>query len=313
MTSEPTLREATPDDGPAVDALLASVFDAPRPPGTWSWLYRETPAGPGCSVIAEVQGRIVAHAGGLRRALRVGRRVEPCVQSIDAATADGWRNQGLNARLRALLEQRVGSATVYGFSNRASTRGALGRQGRVALGPVPLLARPLPLARQAHGPASVAPPGDVTGLLSHEVGWVAVQSDLATLRWRYGRPGGAYGAAEVRDAGRLLAWGAFALRRVWGLPVALFMDALAPPHLLGQLHEAMLDAAARHGCRVAAALAFPGTPGRRSLARAGFLPVPAWANPEPMTLSVGRWGAACPALVKDPRSWSLSFADHDVP
>ncbi|GMV40917.1 MAG: hypothetical protein AMXMBFR64_26330 [Myxococcales bacterium] len=313
MTPEPTLREAMPEDGPAVDAFLASVFGVARPPGTWSWLYRATPAGPGCSVIAEVQGRIVAHAGGLRRALRVGRRVEPCVQSIDAATADGWRHQGLNSRLRALLQRLVGPASVYGFSNPASTPGVLARQGRVALGPLPLLARPLPLARQVHGPAPVAPPSDVTGLLSHDLGWVAVQSDLATLRWRYGRPGAAYGVAEVRGAGRLLAWGVFAVRRVRRLPVALIMDALAPPHLLGQLHEAMLHSAARYGCRAAAALAFRGTPGRRSLARAGFFPVPAWANPEPMTLSVGRWGAACPALVKDPRSWSLSFADHDVP
>lgn len=313
----PEFREAVDEDGPAVDDFLAHVTGAIRPPGTFAWLYRETPAGPGRSVIAVDRGRIVAHAGALRRTLQVGRALEPCVQSIDAATAADWRRRGLNERLWGLL--RTLSAHdqpvfVYGFSNRASAPGVIARQGRVALEPFPLLARALPLVRRSETPGRLVPPADVGAIDSGTENHVGVATYEATLRWRYARPGGRYGAAEVRTGGTLQAWGVFAVRRVRGIPVALWMDTIVPPGPLElQLHEAMVQRAAAMGCRLASALAYPRTPWRRILQRVGFLPVPAWANPEPMTLSVGRWGADCPAMVKEPLGWRLSWADHDVP
>lgn len=321
MTQPPRIREATAADVPGIEALMLTVFGVARPPGMWRWLFRETPGGPGRSLVAVSDGRVVAHAGTITRPLVDGPRALLAAQSVDAMTAPPWRRRGLQRRLWERLDAlhaRDGVGLVTGFSNEQSTRAARGR-GRLLLEPFPLLARPLLPCGGALCGGTVAPPEDV-GSLIHAAGVagapggrsVGAAVDAASLGWRYGRPGGEYVAREVREGGRLVAWGAVGVVRRRCVRVALLMHRLAAsPDVLARLDRALLRAARSLGCRVALGLAFPGTSEREHLRSLGFGSVPHRLSPEHLSFGIRPLEIAEYRLLA-PESWRLSWADHDL-
>lgn len=318
------VREAIEDDVPHIEALMLAGFGVVRAPGTWRWLFRETPGGAGRSVVAVAAGRVVAHAGTVTRPLVDGRPIR-AAQSVDMVTAPLWRGQGLQRRLWGLLCElhvRDRVELVYGFSNERSTPHVL-RRGRTPLGAVPLVARPLapPCGPPRLPPAPLAAPPSLPvgsppslGALS-PLGGGAVGGawDAATLAWRYARPGGERFAHVVRDGLGVAAWGACGIMRRRGLRVALLMHRLAgTEEALAHLDRALLAEARRRGCRVALALAWPGTPDRERLRARGFVAVPDRLSPERLVFGV-HVSAGAPYRLLAPAGWRLSWADHDLP
>jgi len=280
--------------------------------------------------VAVDSGRVVAHAGTVTRAFRLEAADVLCGQSIDAMTAPEWQRRGVNRLLtRALFHEleRQGVQVLYGFSNRQSTPGALGHQGRVPLQPFPFLFRPLAMVRRPWRlvwrgphplvPASVTPPPDAGELwqdVRRRTG-VGVVRDPAYLAWRYRRPGGRYVQVEVRRAGQLLGLGLLGLRWQAGLRTGFVAEALVrddDPATWRLLAEDLLDAARTEGCDAAAALAFPGDPARKAWLRGGFLPVPGRLVPEDVTLSVRAVGAAPRPGLLDPHAWRIAWGEHDL-
>lgn len=324
------IRAVTDADAEAICALFQQVFGVARSAELWRWFYRETPAGPGVAVVAVDCGRVVAHVGTVTRAFRMAGRNTLCGQSIDAMTVPDWQRRGLNRVLsRHLFQQLEQQAVevVYGFSNRQSTPGALGHQGRIQLQPFPFLFRPLAMVRRPWRmvlrstprlpPLAAHPPEDARELWQDAARrtQVGIERDLDYLTWRYRRPGGRYLMVETRRGGRLMGLGVLGIRWQAGLRTAFVAEAFAAdddPTTWRQLTADLLDAARAEDCDAAAALAFPGDPARNAFLHNGFLPVPGRLVPEDVVLSVRATLPPSPPELVDPTLWRVAWGEHDL-
>ncbi len=323
----PAIRPVVPEDETAINGLFKRVFGKNRSPELWHWLYQDSPAGPGHAVVAEVDGKMVAHAGTISRTLQVDDAQVLCGQSIDAMTHPTWQRQGLNRAVNEALRElhiQHGVRVVYGFSNEESTHSVVHYQGRTPLTPFPLMVRPvrfrnLPLRLALQNtelpPARNAVVPDDIDLLAAQISEpISVVRSAAYLKWRYSKPGGVYREVEVRQGGQLLGYGVLSLRLQMGLRVAFLAEALVAqeePSHWKLLLDGCRQEAAESGCDMMVALAYPGTSNRTRLRKAGFVGVPKKLQPEKVVFSVKTVGSPLPGL-HEPQSWKLCWGEHDL-
>jgi GNAT superfamily N-acetyltransferase len=326
-----------------VAALWSRVFGAARGGQTTAWLFRPGPAGPAVRVVAEQDGRVVAHAGVASLRFRIGGETVRGGYSVAAMTDPALQGQGLYVALgRTLYErlEREGFAFVAGFSNRRSHRLMTGPLGRTAIRPFPWCVRPIlagPAALRRGGPPPppvpapieraglrIGPcqPGDarLDGLWSRVAPTlpIAAVRDAAFSAWRYGgRPEAGYEGwlAEAPDG---TAAGSLALRvlALRGVRSGFVLDLLVDP-AWPAAGRALVAVAARRtraaGGVALSALLPPAGATRRALLRAGFVRVPEALHPQVIRFSVrglGRFAAS--QELRDARAWRLSWADTDL-
>lgn len=330
--SAPRLRDWTPEDEPAIEALWRRVFPNPRGGQTPGWLFRTGPAGPAVRVVAELDGRLVSHAGVSPARFRVGGESVRGAWSVAAMTDPAVQGQGLYVQLGHYLYERLereGFAFVAGFSNRRSHRLMRESLGRTGVDPFPWCVRPLlpGLSRSARGREEglrviASEPGDgrLDGLwkrLEPCVRTMAVR-DAAFSAFRFGgRPDASF-ECSIAEAEGGTAAGALVLRVLavrglrFGFVVDLLVDPDAPVAGMALLHAAAGRTRAAGGVALSALMPGHG-PARQALRRAGFLRVPEPLHPQAVRFSVRGLGrfAGCGELL-DPGSWWLSWADTDL-
>jgi GNAT superfamily N-acetyltransferase len=326
----PLLRDYRSEDAPALRELWGRIFPTPRGGQTVDWLFRPGPAGPCLRAVAELEGRVVSHAGVSSARYRIDGEEVRGGTSIGAMTDPSMRGRGLFVELGRYLYRRMeeqGFAFVAGFSNANSHRLMTGPLGRRALRPFPWCVRPLlPWPVSASGGKHAVrvvdcDPSDrrldtvwSTAAASHRV--VAVR-DAAFAQWRFGsRPDAGYRTLLAEREGRPVGYAAHRSLELRGLRNSFVVDLLLDPDE-PQAGPALLRAvsaiARSEGCRTQSALLPHSGPERRALRRGGFLRVPEALHPQTIRFSVRGLGAYAdhPAL-GDPKAWLLSWADTDV-
>jgi predicted N-acetyltransferase YhbS len=334
--SEILLRDWRLEDEPEVEELWRRVFGSPRGGQSIAWLFRSGPAGPPRRAVAELDGRVVAHAGVMALRFRVGGEQVRGAVSVAAMTAPEMQGRGLYARLGARLYERLERedfAFVAGFSNARSHALMTGPLGRTPIRPLPLSVRlVLPRWRTRgeqdeaarHGLRVVAsapedPRLDALWLRAAAGVPVGAVRDGAFAAWRYGtRPDADYQCwiAEGGPAREALAMLVLRVLPMGRVPVAFVMDLVVDP-IAPAAGAALLRCAVRasraRGARALSALLPPAGAARRALRRAGFVRVPERLQPQVLRFSVRGLGrfAGHPDLA-DRRRWWLSWADTDV-
>ncbi len=313
----------------SVDSLFERVFGFCRTPGMWQWLYRDTPAGEGISLLAEKNGAVIGHAGAVLRAFYVDGQEVLCAQSVNAMTDPAYQRQGINKQLFPVLMDQLRERNVSylcGFSNENSTHGVLQHQGRIALDPFPVLIRPLKVLRRpwrafTRGGSEIPPqsadiPIEVEALYKTAWGRTQVGSlrDYTYLNWRYRRPGGAYQSVAIWNQGQLSAFALLGLRRQRGFRVGFVMDCVAnEPAAWKALRQSIKKTAVTLDCDVLCALGFEGSTDRRQFKRGGYIPVPRRVNPEELVFSIRPiHEPAVPAHMLDKSRWILTWSDTDL-
>jgi GNAT superfamily N-acetyltransferase len=326
----PLLRDYRSEDAPALRDLWSRVFPSPRGGQTVDWLFRPGPAGPGLRVVAELAGRIVAHAGVSSARYHIDGEEVLGGTSIGAMTDPALRGRGLFVELGRYLYRRMeedGFAFVAGFSNANSHRLMTGPLGRRALRPFPWCLRPLLPWRvgvSADDPTIRVvdcEPGDPrldavwsAAASSHRV---AAVRDAAFARWRFAsRPDAGYRMLLAERDRRPVGYAAHRSLELRGLRNSFVVDLLLDPDepRSGPALLRALSAIARsEGCRAQSALLPRSGAERKVLRRAGFLRVPEALHPQVIRFSVRGFGAyANHAALVDPSAWLLSWADTDV-
>lgn len=305
MADDLRIRPADEGDTDGILELLKLSLgegSIPRDEAYWSWKHVENPFGPSPALVAEADGRIV----GLRVFMRWtwerdGEEVR-AVRAVDTATHPDWQGRGIFTRLTLGLVERMeeeGVEFVFNTPNRYSRPGYL-KMGWSAVGRTSLCVRPQrPLrlirtmaTREAEpdvGPRNETP---LQGFslaeqlerpeLDRVIGSRAADSRLSTrvsrtyLRWRYEQiPGFTYHAAGSWQAGEE-ALVVFRLRSRNGLAEVRLCEILTAAGRAAERRAASLvrRAIRATGPDYVAAMAAAGTPARRAVLRAGFLPAP---------------------------------------
>ncbi len=323
------IRPAALADVGVVDSLFERVFGFHRTPGMWQWLYHDTPAGEGISLLAEKNGRVIGHAGAVLRAFRADGQTTLCAQSVNAMTDPDYQRQGINKQLfQALLEELRSRDVRYlcGFSNENSTHGVLQHQERTALDPFPVLIRPLKVVRRPwrtfiRDRSEIPPkPADIPKAVEalYQKAWGEHQignlRDHTYLNWRYARPGGTYQAVEVWNQAQLSAFAVLGLRRQRGFRVGFVMDCVAnEPAAWKALRQAIKKTAVGLDCDLLCALGYEGSIARRQFKRGGYIPVPRRVNPEELVFSIrGVPEPLLSASMQDKSQWILTWGDTDL-
>lgn len=329
---EPTVRPLEPADVPgALELMRRSLGPAavPRSEALWRWKHLDSPFGPSPGLVAESGGELVALRVFLRWRWRDASGERPAVRAVDTATHPDFRGRGLFTRLTRELVERLhdeGCHFVFNTPNRASRAGYL-KMGWRDVARVPVRLRPVPGARlrrpAAHHSFPDLPFPTVDELLGRpELPALLARRrpgdrlhtprDLAYLRWRYaGPPGLRYHALwlfrdDTAAALVLRARERRGLREV-SLSEILVDDQRQGIALAGRL---LRRVARESGADYLAACAAPGTPERRAVGRAGFLP---WGWPGPR-LTARPLGPP-PAAGADPlriESWRFSVGDLEI-
>ncbi len=322
------IRPATVADSDRVEALFETVFDRTRPGGSFEWAFFDSPS-PGLSVLAEVDGEVVGHAGTISRAIEVDGVEMLLATSIDAMTHPDWRKRGVNRRLSDDLiarNQERGVAVYGGFSNENSTHTVVHNQGRRSLGAIPLLIRPLKLMSRPWRLLFGTPdplesraihwPDDAAALCDElDSAGIGTRRSFAYLQWRYRRPGGAYHLVEYRHGGQLAGLGVLGLRNKGGLGLGFVMEVLSRPgdgDGRDQVVAAICARATELGCDGLCAMAFRDGPARRSYTRRGFLPLSPKLVGEHIEFSVRALDETIATGLFDPARWRLSWGDTDL-
>jgi len=345
------LRDFEPGrDEAAVAALWGRCFGEAKGGQTPAWLFREGPAGPAPRVVAEVDGRVVAHAGMMPVRFHVDGRTVRGGYSVGAMTDPDQQGRGWFVRTATHLYERLereGFGFVAGFSNASSHHLHVTRLERTPVRPFPWCVRPLrPLAgaralwRGWSGvpdprPRGAAPRSVTAGALRVEpvspddprldALWERVREEVAVgavrdaayARWRYGaRPRAGYRALLALRGEAPLAWIVGRILPMRGLLGGFLMDLSVVPgeHEAGSvLLQAFESWVREEGGHVASAL-LPGRGTARSVLRAGgYRRVPERLHPQVVRLSVRGFGdLAASSLLADPSAWCLSWGDVDV-
>jgi GNAT superfamily N-acetyltransferase len=260
-----------------------------------------------------------------------GREVR-AAQSLDVMTSTAWRGRGLYLRLATQVYDRLaedGTEVVYGFPNEEASPGFFGPLGWVPLGPVPLLARPLPTGlvggMRVHGRAACMveldeAPDEIDALWARiaPVLSVTVPRDREFLQWRlFERPGADYVVLGMRERGRLVGVGAVGLGERQGRRVAHLLDLLVDPgddRAGRRLLRELLRVAARRRAHAMLAWCPTSAPIRPLLRLNGFTPVPAALLPIRVNVGVRVFDRRRRQLLTclDPSAWYLSYLDSDT-
>lgn len=289
-----------------LDLLRLALGEGPlgRSEEVFHWKHRASPFGPspGLAAVAE-DGTLVGVRLFQRWRLAAGGAELAAARAVDTATHPEWRRRGVFRRLTLELVERLrgeGAALIFNTPNPHSRAGYLAMGWR-SVGRAPLLVRPLRPGRLAtaiirgvranatstppRAPAGTAP---VAELLADPAaaalfsGPWADETRLHTprstgyLRWRYAEtPAGApaYGALWRLEG----AAGAAVIarqRRRRGLSEVLICELMVRGDQGDRLARSLVGkiAASSHADYLAA-VAVRGTPERRILRAAGFLPV----------------------------------------
>lgn len=336
--SEPRVRALRPGDTEAVLALLRLGLGAgnvPRTPEFWRWKHDRNPFGRSYGLVAESGGRLVGVRVFLRWSFHAGERELVALRAVDTVTHPDWRGRGLFSRLtRELLAEvepltevgTTGVGLVFNTPNRRSRPGYLKMGWRVA-GRPPLMARCRnPLRHRGRHPGDgrradlstlpalaelLAPPktGEPTPQ-NRADGWLSTVRSPAYLRWRYGEiPGVEYRILQRHRQGDGAAL-VFRERRRRGRTEIDVAEVLTGGSEGGiDLAADLLRGLVRQGrADWHLAVASPGSPERRALRRAGFLPV-RWLAPRMTVLSLGH---RTPDRVPSVDSWRWSLGDLEI-
>jgi hypothetical protein len=329
-----------------VAALWDRCFETTKGGQTVEWLFRDGPAGPCARTVAEVDGRIVAHAGVANVRFRLGTEEVLGGYSVGAMTDPEARGRRLFYRLGCALYERMegeGFAFVAGFSNSQSHRLMTGPLQRTAIRPFPWcvkILRPLGAVmaqlriREARPPEATPVKTRVADVeiepctvddarldklwsrCAPGVRMGAVR-DAAFANWRFAtRPDANYRSLLAIRGGAPLAWVVYRCLGMRELRVGFVVDLLVSPDeveagraLLGSVRAL----AKREGAELLTVL-LPGEgAAREALRRCGFWRIPERFHPQIIRHSVrglGRWANRSELL--DPHGWQLAWSDTDV-
>ena len=297
----PSARRARPEDVPAIVTLLRVCLGHGWNEEYYRWKHERSPFGPSLGWVAEAGGEVVALRVFLRWSWLSRGRPLAAFRAVDTAVHPSFRRRGLFSRLtgEALAElSREGGRFVFNTPNRRSLPGYLALGWR-RVGRVPLLIYPRRPMRMAAAFIGRGGAGDSAPLTSEDLPRVSTLLDelagpewlgsgsaaeaderLHTawspeyLRWRYDAvPGHQYRALHDthRDAGAALI---FHRQRRAGLKEVKISELLMRGgDQGGEMAAALLARLVRDlDADYLVAVAAPGTPERRALRRAGFLP-----------------------------------------
>lgn len=333
---ELVVRQALPDDDPAILALLTETM-AGGPTGERSaeffrWKHRENPFGASLALLAEVDGAVVGFRTLMRWRFRRGDAVLRAVRAVDTATHPAHQGRGIFTRLTraAIAEAERDTDLIFNTPNANSLPGYL-KMGWTAVGTVPIairVVRPVAFARgfrrAGHGapagppPSSTLPPAEevladraaVQRLLDAAEGdprCLRTDRDAAYLWWRYAQaPGLGYRVIALGDGGDLAGLALCRARRRGPLAELTLAEVIVPSgDRTAAVH--LLRAAARSGVdHVATHLrGWPAAEAARR--RVGYVDVPGRG----MTL-VAKGLRPLDAPVDGLDAWSLSLGDLEV-
>lgn len=335
--SEPRVRALRPGDTEAVLALLRIGLGAgtvPRTPEFWRWKHDRNPFGRSYGLVAESGDRLVGVRVFLRWSFHAGERELLALRAVDTVTHPDWRGRGLFSRLtRELLAEvkplaevgTAGAGLVFNTPNRRSRPGYLKMGWRVA-GRPPLMARCRnPLRRRRRRPEDarradlstlpalaelLAPPSCMPRPENRVDGRLSTARSPAYLRWRYGEiPGIEYRILERHRQGDRAAL-VFRERRRRGrteIDVAEVFTGGSEGGI-GLAADLLRELVRQGRADWLLAVASPGSPERRALRRAGFVPV-RWLAPRMTVLSLGNRSRDCVPSVD---SWRWSLGDLEI-
>ncbi len=89
----------------------------------WQWMYKDNPNGMGVILVADHDGKIVAHSAQIPMMMKIGNESVLVAIDLDAMTHPDYRRQGtLTALVKAkrLESERRGIRATYGFRNKYS-------------------------------------------------------------------------------------------------------------------------------------------------------------------------------------------------
>ncbi len=295
-------REALESDLSQIAALFPRAYEADFPQAEWLWKYFACPHGK-CSVVAESDGRVVAHYGGWRTRLRGSAGTVEAAVLCDTMTDPSIRVSGRTPVLQRLHEaflglcRKRGVQFCYGFPNLAAARFGSRFLGYELLGPLLFLRRPVSAGGER--PACAVRIGDVfpeehdrlAARLHAQPGWRADRS-RAALNWRFhARPTVYY---RVVHAGPVAGdWAAYAVATTSGELAQLVDLQVDPgrPEALGLLLTTLEHDLGPHGVRWLEVGIGPGRLAEELQARHGFTLLP----DSPLT--------RCSGFVRDDFDW----------
>jgi hypothetical protein len=280
--------------------------------------------------------------------LRIRGQVGKGAQSMDVLTDARCRGRGVFVTLGAAADAAAaaeGVPVLYAFPNDKSGPGFWSKLGWTRLSSMPFLVRPLrtryflsrlPKIGRALGrmpdlglprPKAVKAEGTIEPLAEWgtelDALWerfaagiaLAVQRDSAFLRWRYTKPGERYEARVLRRGGRVEGLVIWAVKGKHGGRIGYLMELLHDP-ARSRDGEALLSMAVRamadDGADAVLAWSLDHSPNHAVYRRGGFLPMPERLRPIHINFGVKAVDPALDAVVRDPRSWYLSYSDSDT-
>lgn len=323
MTDQLSFVRVDPEDTDRILPLLRETFgpdDMAAGERFWRWKHVANPFGKSACLVAEASGKVVGLRAFMRWQWKVGDLNLSAVRAVDTATHPDWQGRRIFTRLTtSLLEElkQEGVAFVFNTPNQASRPGYL-KMGWRPVGRIPLMIKPRhPVRLLVPGPAD----GRVTPEMADARTWDAAVGGASSshvdvrlhtprssnyLRWRYREcPIVDYGSVAAGRAVVIFRCRTRSGRREVSLSEVLVGDGS------GDIKDAarlVREIAGRTAADYLIACAAPGTPQRRVLGKAGFLPpIPVGPIFTVRTLS----GSEAPDLLRW-SSWSCSVGDVEL-
>jgi hypothetical protein len=316
------VRPAAPADRPALLALFRAAFGVEASADEWAWKYDRNP-NPGVSAVAATDGRIVGFYGAFGTRYRGAGGDFPGVSAVDVMTDPAARRLGRHALIRNLgeaycrLNREAGAPFYFGFPHERHR--VLGERllGYRSVEPAGEWTRPLGapgflrrlrgrLRRARVSPGLSRGHDSLAEALHARPGWRTDRS-LATLDWRFSRPGASYLIRELpgpRGTSR-----GYAAVRVVG-EKALLLDLQVADEASGAVFDLLDDVAeALRGTgavRLALRAARSSRLAQRLEAEGGFSPVPADCHFEVRLLDEAF------DLDRASRAFDYRYLDHDI-
>ena len=320
----------------------------PRRLDALRWQYIDNPTKELFVDLAVCDDRIGAIYAAQPARVRVRGSLVLAAQSVDTLVDADFRGRGLFTKMAESLYQRIGEhggAFVYGFPNGNSAHGFFNKLGWSSLDPVPFLVRPLrtafiasklpfgrwlgrlPDLRLPIRRSKLRPNQEIRQVTDLDEGlgqlWrrfasnvgVAVERSPEYLRWRLGKPGERYECLGVFDGAQLVAFGAYTTVDKHGGRIGYVIELLHEPDdpQTGAvlLEESLLRMAA-DGADVALAWSFGHSPSAKAYTKVGFVPLPEGLRPIELHIGVRPLDESMAGLLRDRRSWYISYCDSDT-
>lgn len=270
------VRDYAAGDESHIATLFRAAFGSDLTLPDWRWRYLANPVDRPRILLAWAGDQLVAHyaVSPVELYLEGARRL--CALSMTTMTHPGYQGRGLFARLASGSYERLASDgyhLVYGFPNRHSHAGFVGRLGWRNRGYVPQLE--LAADPRADAPSlqiSPEPTASHAELVDRPLGdeWVQPVRDLRYLRWRYHEhPSAHYQFLELLTEGSLAAYAIVKLYE-GGLDVLEF--AYRTPDTASQLAAGLQRHAAAAGLHAVRLWLSLDEPAYSPLERLGMVP-----------------------------------------